>query len=101
MKKIMETMKTMENLITNEVKEVIFVENNGSKLSRQLLSLVDSSKGNNYEETDIRVAILSDDSIEVGTFYTNEYGSRWYNDNETYVAKENIPFFTLKKLGMV
>jgi hypothetical protein len=90
-------MKTTEKF----VKEVIFVENNGSKLSRQLLSLVDSSKGNNYEETHIRVAILSDDSIEVETFYTNEYGSCWYNDNETKVKKEDIPFFTLKKLGLV
>ena len=90
-------MKTTENF----VKEVKFVKINDDKLSRQLLSLVDSSKGNNYEETDIRVAMLSDDSIEVSTFLTNEYGSRWYNDNETYVAKENIPFFTAKKLGLI
>lgn len=83
------------------VKEVRFIENDGGKLSRQLLSLVDSSKGNNYEETDIRVTIYSDDSIEVETLLTNEYGSSWYNDNETYVRKENIPFFTLKKLGMI
>ena len=84
-----------------EVVEVVFFENTGDKLSRQLLSLVDSSKGNNYEETDIRVVIYSDGSIRVESFYTNEYGSRWYNDNETYVAKENIPFFTAKKLGMI
>ena len=89
-------MKTTENF----VKEVKFVKINGDKLSRQLLSLV-PSRGNNYEETDIRVAKLSDGSIEIETFYTNEYGSRWYNDNETKVKKENIPFFTAKKLGLV
>ena len=92
-------MKTLENFV--EVEKVIFVKINDDKLSRQLLSLVDSSKGNNYEETDVRVVIYSDGSITVESFYTNEYGSRWYNDNETYVAKENIPFFTAKKLGLV
>lgn len=95
-------MKT-ENFVEKvvEVERVVFVKNTDNKLSRQLLSLVDSSKGNNYEETDIRVVIYSDGSITVETFLTNEYGSRWYNDNETYVAKENIPFFTLKKLGLI
>lgn len=83
-----------------EVKKVVFIENTDNKLCRQLLSLV-PSRGKNYEETHIRVAICSDESIEVETFYTNEYGSRWYNDNETKVEKENIPFFTLKKLGMI
>ena len=92
-------MERIENFV--EVMEVVFVKNTGDKLSRQLMSLVDSSKGNNYEETDIRVAILSDGSITVETFLTNEYGSRWYNDNETEVSRENIPFFTLKKLGMI
>ena len=92
-------MKTLENFV--EVEKVIFVKINDDKLSRQLLSLVDSSKGNNYEETDVRVVIYSDGSITVESFYTNEYGSRWYNDNETYVAKENIPFFTAKKLGLI
>ena len=89
------------NTTENFVKEVVFVKNTGDKLSRQLLSLVDFSRGNNYYDTDIRVAIYSDESIGVETFCTNEYGSRWYNDNETYVAKENIPFFTAKKLGLM
>ncbi len=94
-------MKTMENLITNEVKEVIFVKINDDKLSRQLLSIVDSSKGNNYEETDIRVAILSDGSIRVSTFCVNDYGRRISNENYTTVAKGDIPYFTAKKLGMI
>ena len=93
----------METMTTEKfVKEIRFIEiNDDDKLCRQLLSLVDSSKGNNYEETDVRVVIYSDGSITVETFLTNDYGSRWYNDNETYVAKENIPFFTLKKLGLI
>jgi hypothetical protein len=93
--------KIMKTTTEKEVVEVIFVEINDDKLSRQLLSLVDSSKGNNYEETDIRVVIYSDGSIRVESFYTNEYGSRWYNDNETEVSRENIPFFTAKKLGLM
>jgi hypothetical protein len=93
----------MERIETTEtsVEKVMFLKITDDKLSRQLLSLVDSSKGNNYEETDIRVTIYSDDSIGVESFYTNEYGSSWYNDNETEVSRENIPFFTAKKLGLI
>ena len=43
-----------------EVTDVFFIENTGDKLSRQLLSLVDFSRGNNYYSDGIRVAILSD-----------------------------------------
>ena len=84
-----------------EVIEVINLKNCGDKLSRQLLSLVDSSKGNNYYDTDIEVAILSDSSIRVSTFLTNDYGRRISNENYTKVKKEDIPFFTLKKLGLI
>jgi len=84
-----------------EVIEVINLNNCGDKLSRQLLSLVDFSRGNNYYSDGIRVAILSDDSIEVSTFCVNDYGRRISNENYTIVDKSDIPFFTLKKLGLI
>ena len=84
-----------------EVIEVVFFENTGDKLSRQLLSLVDFSRGNNYYSDGIRVAFLSDESIRVSTFCVNDYGRRISNENYTNVAFENIPFFTAKKLGMI
>lgn len=82
------------------MQEIINLENTGSKLCRQLLSLVDFSKGNNYADTYIEVRIF-DNHIVVSTFCTNEYGSSWCNENYTEVSKSNIPFFTLKKLGML
>jgi uncharacterized alkaline shock family protein YloU len=84
-----------------EVEEVVFIENTGDKLSRQLLSLVDFSRGNNYYSDGIRVAILSDDSISVSTYCINDYGRSISNENYTTVDKSDIPFFTLKKLGMI
>ena len=84
----------------NKDTEIKFFENDGSKLSKQLISLVDFSKGNNYVDTGIRVEIR-DNSIVVSTFCTNEYGSSWSNENWTDVAKSDIPFFTAKKLGIV
>jgi hypothetical protein len=65
------------------------------------LSLVDFSRGNNYYSDVIRVAILSDDSIRVSTTCINDYGRRISNENYTNVGKEDIPFFTAKKLGLV
>ena len=79
---------------------IIELKNDGSKLCRQLLSLVDFRKGNNYEDTDIRVAI-DNDKITVSTFCTNEFGRQWCNQNHTTVKREDVPFFTLEKLGMV
>jgi hypothetical protein len=76
------------------------LENNGSKLCRQLLSLVDFSRGNNYEDTHISVDIF-DDHVVVSTFCVNEHGSAWCNQNHTRVEKSNIPFFAAKKLGIV
>jgi hypothetical protein len=84
-----------------EVERVVFFKNTGDKLSRQLLSLVDFSRGNNYYSDRIRVAILSDESIEVSTFCVNDYG-RWIsNENHTTWDKSDIPYFTAKKLGLV
>jgi hypothetical protein len=94
-------MITIENWDSVEVKEVRFIENDGGKLSRQLLSLVDFSRGNNYYSDVIRVAILSNSCIRVSTFCVNDYGRRISNENHTTVAKADIPFFTLKKLGLV
>jgi hypothetical protein len=74
--------------------------NNSSKLCRQLLSLVDFSKGNNYESTHINVDIL-DDAIIVSTFCANEYGRKWCNQNHTEVKKKDIPLFAAKKLGII
>jgi len=84
-----------------EVKERIVIENDGGKLSRQLLSLVDFSRGNNYESTHIEVRVYDNEYLEISTYYTNEYGSRWCNENHTEVRREDIPFFSLKKLGLV
>ena len=75
-------------------------KNDGSKLCRQLLSLVDFSQGNNYESTHISVRVL-DNEIIVGTFCINQYGSAWDNENYTRVKKEDIPLFAAKKLGIV
>lgn len=84
-----------------EVLEVFSIENTGDKLSRQLLSLVDFSRGNNYYSDGIRVAILSDGSIRVSTFCVNDYGRSISNENYTNIGREDIPFFTLKKLGLM
>ena len=80
--------------------EVLFYENTGNRLSRQLTSLVDFSQGNNYEDTHIRVEVRTN-SIVVSTLCINEYGSRWSNDNYTTIRKSGIPFFAMKKLGMI
>jgi hypothetical protein len=97
----MKTEVLIENWDSIEVTEVFYIENTGDKLSRQLLSLVDSSKGNNYYDDGIKVAILSDSSIRVSTFCVNDYGRKISNENYTNVAFEDIPFFTAKKLGLV
>ena len=86
--------------VTERRKEVVFMQNDGRKLCRQLVSLVDPFKGNNYESTNIRVEVY-EDKIIVETFYGGDPGDIWYNQNDTEVSKSNIPFFTLKKLGML
>ena len=87
-------------MTTKEILKTVDMKNDGSKLRKQLLSLVDFSKGNNYVNTHISVEVF-DNSIVVSTFCVNEYGSSWCNENYTEVSRENIPFFTLKKLGMI
>ena len=82
------------------MEKIVRLENTDSKLCKQLLSLVDFSKGNNYVDTDIEV-IISENNIIVSTFCINEYGSVWDNRNHTRVDKSDIPFFTAKKLGIV
>ena len=94
-------MKTIENWDSVEVERVVFFENTGDKLSRQLLSLVDFSRGNNYYSDVIRVAIFSDDSIRVSTSCINDYGRCISNENYTTISKSDIPFFTAKKLGLI
>ena len=78
---------------------ILFFKNDGSKLSKQLLSFVDFSKGNNYESTHIRVEI-KDNKITVETLCYSG-GDNWYNDNSTEVLKSELPYFTAKKLGIV
>ncbi len=92
-------MATKEEVMETR-KEVIVMENDGSKLCKQLISLVDFWQGNNYEDTHIRVEIY-ESKLVVSTRCVNEYGSTWCNENHTSVSKSNIPFFTLKKLGMM
>ena len=79
---------------------IVRLENTRNKLCRQLLSLVDFSKGNNYEDTHISVRIFND-GLVVSTFCVNEYGSKYSNSNYTHIKKTNIPFFAMKKLGML
>lgn len=74
--------------------------NDGGKLAKQLLQLVDFRKGNNYEHTHISVSVCKD-SIIVSTFCANEFGRAWDNENYTRVERKGIPFFAAKKLGMV
>ena len=76
------------------------IKNNGGKLCRQLLSLVDFFQGNNYEHTHINVRVY-DDRIVVSTFFVDSNLNSWDNENYTTVEKAYIPFFTAKKLGMV
>ena len=78
----------------------IVIKNDGSKLCRQLLSLVDFFQGNNYENTHINVRVY-DDRIVVSTFFVDSNLNSWDNENYTTIEKAYIPFFTLKKLGMI
>ncbi len=94
-------MITIENWDCVDVIEVFSIENTGDKLSRQLLSLVDFSRGNNYYSDGIRVAILSNDCIRVSTYCINDYGRRISNENYTTVSKSDLPYFTAKKLGLI
>lgn len=79
---------------------IIELQNNGRKLAKQLLGLVDFSKGRNYQDTHIQVRV-EENGIVVSTFCVNEFGRAWCNQNHTRVERKDIPFFTLKKLGMV
>jgi hypothetical protein len=76
------------------------LRNDRGKLAKQLLRLVDFSRGNNFQDTHIRV-VLDDDEVIVSTFCVNEHGREWCNQNHTRVSKSDLPFFTAKKLGMV
>lgn len=92
----------MKTTDLGEVKKVFRFKNDGDKLSRQLLSLVDFSRGNNYESSHIEVRLYDNsDMLEISTHYINEYGSRWDNENYTQVTKSDLPYFTAKKLGMI
>jgi hypothetical protein len=76
------------------------IKNTNNKLCRQLLSLVDLRKGNNYEHTHFQV-VVDKNYIIVSTFCANEFGREWCNQNHTRVEKSDVPFFAAKKLGMV
>lgn len=71
-------------------------ENNHKKLARQLVSLITETGKNNYQPTHIKVRIHAN-GITVSTVCINEYGSWWYNENDTFVPLAKIPFFTLQK----
>ncbi len=81
------------------MKKFVFV-NNGNKLSRQLLSLIDSSRVKNYWDTHIEVVVRGN-SVMVSTFCVNEYGRKFCNENHTEVTKSDLPFFAARKLGLV
>jgi hypothetical protein len=78
----------------------IVIENNGNKLSRQLLSLIDSSRVKNYWDTHIEVVVRGN-SVMVSTFCANGYGRKLCNENHTVVSKSEIPYFSAKKLGLL
>ncbi len=79
----------------------LVIKNDGSKLCRQLLSLVDFFQGNNYPNTHINVRVYKD-HIVVSTFYVNsENLDSWDNENYTTVERAYVPYFSLKKLGMI
>jgi hypothetical protein len=79
----------------------LVVKNDGSKLCRQLLSLVDFFQGNNYPSTHINVRVYKN-HIVVSTFYVNsENLDSWDNENYTTVERAYVPHFTAKKLGIV
>lgn len=79
----------------------VVIKNTGNKLCRQLLSLVDFTRGNNYPSTKINVRIFKD-HIVVSTFYIDrETLNSWDNENYTRIEKSHVPFFTLKKLGLL
>ena len=82
------------------MKTVVELRNDRGKLAKQLLRLVDFSKGRNYQDTDIRVEVL-DDGLVISTFCTNQFGSAWCNQNHTRVKKEDVPFFAARKLGII
>ncbi len=82
------------------MEKIVRLENTNNKLCRQLLSLVDFSKGDNYEDTHISVRVFTD-GLVVSTFCVNEYGSKYSDSNYTHINKPNIPFFTAKKLGII
>jgi hypothetical protein len=79
---------------------IVELQNNGSKLAKQLLRLVDFSRGRNYQDTHIQVRVFND-HILVGTFCINEFGSAWDNENYTRIERKDIPFFAAKKLGII
>jgi hypothetical protein len=83
-----------------EAMRILEFKNDGSKLCRQLLSLVDFRQGNNYENTHIRVEVHND-SLVVSTFCANEFGREWSNENHTRVERSHVPFFAAKKLGLL
>ena len=79
---------------------ILFFRNDGSKLSKQLLSLVQGNENsNNYKSTHIRVEI-KDNILTVETL-CHSGGDSWYNDNSTEVLKSELPYFTAKKLGVL
>lgn len=79
----------------------LVIKNDGSKLCRQLLSLVDFFQGNNYPSTHINVRVYKD-RITVSTFYVdNDTLNSWDNENYTTIEKAHVPFFTAKKLGLL
>ncbi len=79
----------------------VVIKNTGDKLCRQLLSLVDFTRGNNYPSTKINVRIFKD-HIVVSTFFIDDDTlNSWDNDNYTTIEKAHVPYFTQKKLGMI
>jgi hypothetical protein len=78
--------------------KVIWLENIGDKVCRQLIQLTDELAENklNYETTHIVVKLWSN-GLEVRTLFMSEQGSTWENEDEVFVPKRELPNFLARK----
>lgn len=78
--------------------KVIISREESPKLFGQITSLMSHIDGsNNYEATHV-YAWVEEAGLVVETVCINEYGSKWGNNDEQFIPKEELPFFTIKKL---
>lgn len=80
--------------------ERFIIDNNGTKLTKQLISLIERNENsNNYIPNEIVVEI-ENHGLTVSTRCCNDYGTVYYNDNETFVSLSELPNFLARKMFM-